>query len=88
MPTYQITCITKPNRQSTHEAITHLGNSGGKFTRSQVIDKIDAGTDTFFTMLGGKRADIHVRERNGTKYVQTAADGYYNDNLLALDECS
>jgi|HubBroStandDraft_5_1064220.scaffolds.fasta_scaffold895924_1 hypothetical protein len=87
MADVQVTCINKLPRNDTHEGITHLGNSTGKWTRKNVIDWIESGTDSFFTLVDGKRADVGVVNGPGGKYVRTHADGYYNDNLLALDEC-
>lgn len=83
-----VTCISKPDRNSSHEHITHLGGHAWQWTTQEVIASIENGTNTFYTSVGGKRADIGVRERNGRKFVQTNADGYWNDNLLALDTCS
>jgi hypothetical protein len=31
MSEYQITCVTKPDRFSTHEHITHIGNTAAKW---------------------------------------------------------
>jgi hypothetical protein len=52
-----------------------------------VIDSIESGSNTFFTLVGGKRAEVGVVEGAHGKYVRAHADGYYNGNLLALDEC-
>ena len=84
----QVTCINKPNRSNEHEAITHLGGQGWRWTRSQVIASIEAGTNTFFTTVNGKRADVGVVNGPNGKYVRTHADGYYNNDLLALPECT
>lgn len=84
-----VTCINKPNRNSTHEHITHLGNCPSwKWTRERVIASIEAKENTFHTMVEGRRADIAVRREPGKiPYLQTHADGYWNNNLLALPEC-
>jgi Protein of unknown function (DUF3892) len=84
----QVTCINKLPRNDTHEGITHLGGSGWKWTRKEVIDSIEAKTNTFYTMVGGKRADVAVVDGANGKYVRTRADGVWNDNLLALPECA
>ncbi len=84
----QVTCINKQPRNDSHEGITHLGGRTWKWTRQQVISSIEGGTNTFFTMVDGKRADVGVVDGPNGKYVRTHADGYYNDNLLALPECS
>lgn len=88
----QVTCITKPHLQSAHEHITHLGNAGRwVWTREQVIESIEAKTNTFFVLdpANGKRADIGVvRESGKAPYVRTYADGQWNNNLLSLNQCS
>ena len=84
----QVTCIIKQPRNDTHEGITHLGGSGWKWTRQQVINSIEDKTNTFYTMVGGKRANVGVVSGANGKYVRTYADGVWNDNLLALPECA
>jgi hypothetical protein len=87
MPDSQVTCIHKIPRNNTHEGITHLGGAGWKWTRAQVIESIQSKTNTFFTMVGGRRADVGVVQGANGPYVRTYADGVWNDNLLALPEC-
>lgn len=92
MPEYQVTCVTKPHRYSTHEHITHIGNVAQKWslTREQAIVQIDARTAAFFTVdyPSGKRVYVRVvREWGKQPYLRTEADGRPNDNLLALAEC-
>ncbi len=84
----QITCIKKQNRDSKHEGITHLGGNGWKWPRQKVIESINAKTNTFFTYVNGKRADVAVVKGPNGDYLRTHADGVWNDNLLALSECS
>ena len=88
MADVQVTCINKQPHNSTHEGITHLGGSGWRWTRSQVIQSIEAKTNTFYTKVGGNRAEIGVVNGPNGKYVRTYADGKWNDNLLALPECT
>ncbi len=83
----QVTCINKQPRMDTHEGITHLGGPGWRWTRQQVIDSIKAKTNTFYTLVNGKRANVAVVEGSNGPYVRTYADGQWNDNLLALTEC-
>jgi len=84
----QVTCINKQSRNSTHEGITHLGGNGWKWTRSEVIQSIRNKSNTFFTHVNGKRADIGIVEGQNGPYLRTYADGQWNDNLLALPECA
>ena len=88
MADVQVTCINKIPRNNPHEGITHLGGSGWKWTRQQVVDSINAKTNTFYTLVGGRRADIGVVNGPNGPYVRTYADGVWNDNLLALAECT
>jgi hypothetical protein len=81
-----VTCATRGKDQ--HESITHLGNPGvWKWTRQDVIQSIEQGANTFYTSVNGKRADVAVVKGADGKYLRTHADGYYNDNLLALPSC-
>jgi hypothetical protein len=83
----QVTCINKVPRDDPHEGITHLGGAAWRWTRQQVIDSIEAKSNTFYTLVGGKRANVGVVNGPHGKYVQTHADGQWNNNLLALAEC-
>lgn len=86
MADVQVTCINKDPRNNTHEGITHLGGPAWHWTRQQVIDSIKAQTNTFFTLVNGKRADIGIVNGIHGEYLRTHADGQWNDNLLALPE--
>jgi hypothetical protein len=88
MADVRVTCINKPHRDSKHEAITHLGGATWRWTRQEVIDSINAKTNTFYTLVNGKRADVGVVDGPNGQYVRTYADRVWNDNLLALPECS
>lgn len=91
----QIRCITKSQSYGGHEHITAVGNpwapSGGwRWLTQQVVDSIDAGTNTFFVLdpLTEKRANVGVvRPAYGAAYLRTYADGLWNDNLLSLPSC-
>jgi hypothetical protein len=67
-------------------ALTHPAG-GWKWTRQEVINSINNGTNTFFTYENGKLADVAVVNGPNGQYVRTHADGVWRDNLLALDEC-
>jgi hypothetical protein len=86
MPDVQVTCINKQPRNDPYEGITHLGGSTWKWTRQQVIDSIEAHSNTFFTLVNSKRANVGVVDGPNGKYLRTYADGVWNDNLLALPE--
>lgn len=94
MREHEVNAATKPHRQSPHEHITHIGNNtlGWCITREAAIQKIDAKTDAFYTVdkTTGKKVYIAVVRGDGTKapYLRTHADGKWNDNLLALPDCT
>lgn len=90
----QITCINKSHPNGGHEHITHVGNpntpSGGwRWTVAQVVESIDAKTNTFYVQdSAGRRANVGVvRPSHGSPYLRTYADGVWTDNLLALPSC-
>ncbi len=90
MSDVQVSCINKQPRSDTHEGITHLGGPGGggwRWTRQEVINSINGKTNTFYTSVNGRRADVGVVHGPHGDYVRTHADGVWNDNLLALPEC-
>ena len=90
MADVRITCVTKPDRNSTEDRITHVGGSGWKWSTEAVVASIEAGTNTFFVMdAAGHRSDVGVVDPgNGRrKHLRTYADGDWNNNLLALPEC-
>lgn len=83
----RVTCIRKQPHSNPYEGITHLGGPGWTWTKEQVISSIEEKTNTFFTLVNGKRADIGVVNGPSGKYLRTYADRVWNDNLLALPEC-
>ncbi|HWK03618.1 MAG TPA: DUF3892 domain-containing protein [Puia sp.] len=87
MADVQVTCINKMPRNDSHEGITHLGGPNWRWTRQQVILSIQDQSNTFYTFVNGKRADIAVVNGANGQYVRSHADGQWNDNLLALSEC-
>lgn len=92
MKEYEVNCVTKPNRNSLHEHITHIGHTVNKWklSRETVIARIDSKSEAFYTVdkTTGKRAYIGVvREAGKAPYLRTYADGKWNDNLLAQSEC-
>jgi hypothetical protein len=92
MNEYQVNCVTKPNRNSPHEHITHIGNAQGgwRLTREAAIARIESKREAYYTMdrTTGKKVFIGVaREAGKLPYLRTYADGRWNDNLLAQAEC-
>jgi hypothetical protein len=73
-----------------HEHITHLGSDVERFTRAEVIRRLErkAAPDIFFVSDGKGVVLIQViDDRLRGKYVRTVADGRPTDNLLYLPPC-
>jgi Protein of unknown function (DUF3892) len=87
----QVTCVSRLTLPFPHirGAIAELGGEGWRMSRGQVVHAINAGQDTFYTDVDGKRADVRVRTGSLflPDYVQTEADGQWTNNLLALPNC-
>lgn len=85
-----VTCINKQPRNNPHEGITHIGGTAGggwRWSREQVIDSINAKSNTFYTNVSGYKAYIGVINGSNGPYLRTYANSQWNDNLLALPEC-
>jgi hypothetical protein len=88
----RVTCVKRlvveiPDK---HAGITHLGGENWLLSRGEVIKAINSGTDSFYTLEDGKRAEIRVRSGIPPypDFVQTDADGRWTNNLLALPDCA
>ena len=93
MAEYQVTCIIKSQSNGSHEHITHIGNIADKWCmeREKAINRIDSKQDQFYTIdrTTGKKVYIGVvREVGKAPYLRTYADGKWNDNLLAQQNCT
>ncbi len=68
MTDYKIDCVNKPNRNSPHEHITHVGgpkpDGSGRWkdTVPAVVKFIEAGTHRFYTSEGGASAWVGVAD--------------------------
>jgi len=88
---YLVNCINKPHHLSAHEHITHIGQANSwRMERETAIRRIDAKQDSFYTLDGRTGSKVYigvVREAGKAPYLRTHADGKWNDNLLAQQEC-
>jgi hypothetical protein len=88
MAEFQVTCIRKRDRYNAHERIEGIGGSGWYKLEDDVIDEIEAGTNSYVVRAGGHTVAVVVAVHSGRKYLKTEPDGYSPDNLLSLPECS
>ena len=94
MSEVRIRCINKDNgnHENPNEAITHYGwlEDGvmKKADRQTMVNWVKKGNTAYVEDDEGDRADCRVRvSAHGTEFLQTYADGDYNNNLLSLPEC-
>jgi Protein of unknown function (DUF3892) len=89
--TMQIKCISRTERMSPHERITHVGgyeSSQWKMTLNEAIGKIERGEQVFFVQAHRRTVGVIVAvSPSGGKYLKTEADGDQPDTLLRLPEC-
>jgi hypothetical protein len=90
----QITCITKPDRYSDHEAITRVGGltaNGTAFniTREQCADDIPLKHESYFVQVGSDKVGVFAYRRavGGPWFIKTTPDATEKDNLLSLRDC-
>jgi hypothetical protein len=89
MTSHQITAIRKPDRNSTHEHITHVKYDGRVQTREYVISLMRARTDSFYVRAGIDLAWVEIVNPGFPRapYIKTVPDRTGKDNLLSLPEC-
>ncbi len=80
MNEYQVFCIRKPNRMSSHEHITDMGvaaTAGTQFwDRDRVIRMIDAKQARFYTLDNwGRRIYVYVARVQGSTAVASDVCG-------------
>lgn len=89
MTRHEISCVTKVDRDSPWECITHVGGPPRwKLPQERVIRSIESGNRAFFVRVGGREVDVVVAvSRYGNKYIRSVSDGEQPNNLLSLPEC-
>ena len=67
--------------------ITALCGDWGRAPKADAISDINSGRHTYYTNVGGNRAQVRVVTRNGRPYLTTAADASGRNNLDNLPDC-
>lgn len=91
MPSYQVICISKPDANSSHEEITHIGFFYSPvypkqiITVEEAIKRIDANLLEFYVSTPSVTTFIKVERPIGKRaYIRTVPDHTEKDNLLNL----
>ena len=90
----QIICANKPsgNLHNPHETVTDYGwhdditNTNGIWDRQTMVDWVNAGNRAYVGN-NGKVSECTVRGIPPRQFLQTHADGYWNDNIVNLPNC-
>jgi hypothetical protein len=85
---YQIDCVQKVQHWNGTSYISHVGGPGNGSGRwllpeSEVVNLINTGGATFYTLEGGRRANVMVVRW----YLETVADNFTPNNLDSLPSC-
>ena len=89
MKKLEVTCVTKPNRDSSFESIQFIGGDGWIHSQKEAIDNIRAETHSYFVKNDLSEVEVIVRYNttSGKPYIATMKNGVVSDNLLKLKEC-
>ncbi len=91
----RITGVRKDNgnHANQHEAVTHYRwvdeqtNETGIGARQEMVSWIEGGGQAYVVSPAGKAYCYVNTSSYGTKFLQTAADNKWSNNLLSLPEC-
>ena len=80
-----ITCIVHDDKK----VIIKVGIAGRLYTVQHIVNCINGKTDTFYTMAGGKRADVYAKKHptSGRWFLTTKPDSLDENNLDFLPQC-
>jgi Protein of unknown function (DUF3892) len=81
----EISCII-PDSNDPDSRIDGVGGPGWTKDEDTVIAEIEGGAK-YYVEVDGREVEVEVAERNGRKYLKTAADDYLPNNLLSLPAC-
>jgi hypothetical protein len=85
-PTHRITCTRKTDRYD-YESILTISGPDGTWTKADAANRIDRGTDTFYTAEDGSVALLIAETGRRGRYVRTKPDCTPANNLLNLKDC-
>ncbi len=88
----RITNVRKPDRYSSHEAISHYGQRQSDgfvavYERSAFIARLEQNGERAYVNEDGKGAWCKIMNNGRIKYLQTEADSSSVNNLLNLPGC-
>ena len=84
----EVKCIVTEKETDGAIRITQIGGDGWQEKLSDVVLKIRLNIATYFTLVDGGRAEIHVvSPEAGVPFLRTNADDGNMNNLLNLPRC-
>lgn len=85
IPDCQITCVV----HDKNLVIQQVGIAGNLYNVQDVVNWINNGTNTFYTLENGVRANVIAKKHptSGRWFLTTDPDGYNENNLDFLPKC-
>lgn len=87
MPDLWVTCVSRVKGRNAHSAITHLGGSGWRWSRAQVVELIRYGSHDFYLVAEVGLCRLGVVDGPEGPQLRAHSEGEWTDALLALPEC-
>jgi hypothetical protein len=86
MPTRYVT-RSKKDRDGDILALCNQGELWSPRQKPDAIRDIESGVHSYYTNVGGKTAQVYVKNGPRGKYLTTSQDGVSRNNLDDLPDC-
>lgn len=85
----KVTCIVRgeKDKYSDCRCITEIRTDASRYSRLEAHNKVKASPGSIYVEAAGSKANLVPAEREGLKYVRTAANDTTADNLLKVKDC-
>jgi len=85
---YEVKCVVTEQTADGTVRIAQIGGDGWQEKLSDVVYKLGLKVATYYTLVDGMRAEIHVvSHQAGLPFLRTSADDENTNNLLKLPRC-
>ncbi|HZT06049.1 MAG TPA: DUF3892 domain-containing protein [Chloroflexota bacterium] len=84
MADFLVTHVSREPGSETIVGITHLAGPGWLKSRQEVVELLESGQDTFYTVRNGLRRDVAIVRGALGDYLSTKVGGLWTSDLLSL----